>query len=157
MKRLSLFLMFAGLFASACNGQKQPDEIEEKDSQKEHSPQTNIIVNKKYDEAGNLIRYDSSYTYYYSNIENDSLLEDSLLGSFEKLLQQKYPFSGSSFFNDFFFDDSLMHHDFYKNDFFSERFRQNREQMDKLFREMDQMKNQFFWDQFQSDSLNVGE
>jgi len=107
-----------------------------------------IKVVLKYDENGNLIRYDSSYSYYYSNIENDTLLRDSIFDQFRFHFNQKYFFSEEPFFNDLFFQDSLLKFDFYKNDFFSNRFRSNMEHIDRLFNEMDSIKNQFFMDQF---------
>jgi hypothetical protein len=38
-------------------------------------------------------------------------------------------------------------YDFYKKDFFYDRFRNNMARMDSLFREMDIMKNDFFREQ----------
>ena len=42
------------------------------------NPQTSIKVDKKYDSKGNLIKYDSTYSYYYSNIKDNKNLEDSI-------------------------------------------------------------------------------
>ncbi len=43
-----------------------------------NQPKEDIKVNKEYDENGYLIRYDSTYTYYYSNIEGDEIVADSI-------------------------------------------------------------------------------
>ncbi len=51
-----------------------------------------------------------------------------------------------------FFEDSLLKYDFYKKDFFYNRFRNNMERMDSLFRGMDEMKNDFFNKQLQSEN-----
>ena len=114
------------------------------------TPKTNIIVNKEYDDKGNLIRYDSTYSSYYSNIETNKLLGDSVLNNFKNYFNQSYGFSNQPYFNNFFFEDSLLKYDFYKRDFFSNRFENNMEHMDKLFMEMDSLKNSFFYQQFQN-------
>jgi hypothetical protein len=123
---------------------------EKKDNLTKNAPKTDIKVNKEYDEKGNLIRYDSTYSSYYSNILNDTVLEDSIFNKFKSQFNQKYLFSQKSYFNDFFFQDSLLKYDFYKNDFFSERFKNNMQRMDMLFLEMDSMKNYFFEKQLQN-------
>jgi len=114
------------------------------------TPKTNIIVNKEYDDKGNLIRYDSTYSSYYSNIETNKHLGDSVFNNFKNYFNQSYVFSNQPYFNNFFFEDSLLKYDFYKRDFFSDRFQNNMDHMDKLFMEMDSLKNSFFYQQFQN-------
>ena len=63
---------------SGCNGQKWKKEIA--DTAKVNTPKTDIRVNKEYDENGNLIKYDSSYSYFYSNSKNNDGIRDSSLG-----------------------------------------------------------------------------
>lgn len=130
---------------NSCNGQEQDKSGA---LPLKSQPKTNIKVNKEYDKNGNLIKYDSTYSYYYSNIEGDTLLRDSIFDQFRTHFNQKYFFSEEPFFHDLFFQDSLLNFDFYKNDFFSKRFHNNMEHMDRLFHEMDSIKNQFFLDQF---------
>jgi len=129
----------------SCNGQYEKKE--DKNSEKKDAPNTNIKVNKEYDKNGNLIKYDSTYSSYYSHIGNDSILRDSLLKSFKEQFNQKYFFSNEPFFNDLFFQDSLLRYDFYKKDFFLNRFKRNMQDMDKLFGGMDSLKNNFFHNQ----------
>ena len=146
MKRLIFFAMMLSLSLSSCNGQK-------KDLQKDVTkiePKTDVKVNKEYDENGNLIRYDSTYTYVYSNID-DTAVRDSILANFKKHFNQQYKFSEDPFFNDLFFEDSLMQYDFYKNDFFMNRFKNNMMMMEDLFKEMDSIKNSFYQQQFIED------
>lgn len=136
----------------ACKGQEAENKSSNETEKKEENvkPQTSVVVNKEYDEDGNLVRYDSTYTYYYSNIEGDEKLADSLFNEFKTYFHSKYPFSYKPFFNDLFFEDSLLQYDFYKNDFFEERFKLNMERMEKLFQEMDSIKNEFFFKQFKN-------
>ena len=147
MKRIWLLLIAVTLIISGCNGQEKQIK-NDKLSDTKNAPKEDIVVNKEYDEHGNLIKYDSTYTNFYSNIENDTLAEDSIFTNFKKMFELEYPFSYKPYFDDFFFRDSLLKFDFYKKDFFTERFKQNREQTEKLFQEMDSIKNKFFNEQF---------
>lgn len=145
-------ILFVLIF-TGCRGQNaKPNESELLQNQ----PKTDIQVNKEYDENGNLIRYDSSYSYYYSNIQNEPVLGDSLLNEFKGYFNNNCFFSKDPFFNDLFFGDSLMNFDFYTKDFFLNRFRSNTNRFNSLFLEMDSIKNHFFMNQFQ-DSIIANE
>ena len=144
MKRISLIVLAFILILSSCNGQSVKEKKETADK---NLPKTDIKVNKEYDKDGNLISYDSTYSYFYSNILNDTILGDSIFSNFKNQFNQQYFFSQKPYFNDFFFQDSLLKYDFYKNDFFSNRFKNNMQQMDKLFMEMDSIKNYYFQQQ----------
>ena len=119
-----------------------------------NQPKEDIKVNKEYDENGNLIRYDSTYTYYDSNIEGDEIAADSIFNNFRNMFEDNYSFSTTPYFNDLFFEDSLLKYDFYKNDFFHERFMNNMQQMERLFWEMDSIENKFFMEQFPEKGKN---
>ena len=147
MKRTGYFVLAFLLCLISCNGQSVKGK---KDASVKNEPKTDIKVNKEYDEKGNLIGYDSTYSSYYSNILNDTVLRDSIFNNFKSKFNQEYLFSQKPYFNDFFFKDSLLKYDFYKNDFFSNRFKNNMERMDKLFLEMDSMKNFYFEKQFKN-------
>lgn len=149
MKSIGYIVLAFLLSLSSCNGQSVK---EKKDTSVKNTPKTDIKVNKEYDENGNLIRFDSTYSSYYSNILNDTVLSDSIFNNFKSLFNQKYLFSQQPYFNEFFFQDSLLKYDFYKNDFFWSRYKNNMQKMDKLFLEMDSMKNYFFEKQFQNPS-----
>lgn len=151
MKRICLSTILSVILLSSCAGHGEKKEDLSTDS---ISPKTDILVNKEFDEDGNLIRYDSTYTQFYSNIEGDTLLADSIFSEFKNRFNQRYPFSGESYFDNFFFQDSLLKYDFYTKDFFSERFRSNMKRMDSLFWQMDSVKNRFFMDQFPLNNQN---
>ncbi len=150
MKKIMTVLFFMSLIFTGCNGQKNKNTEDKTDK---NQPETNIIVNKEYDEDGNIIKYDSTYSYYYSNIENNQFVGDSLFNSFRKQFNKRYSFSDDPFFNNIFFQDSLLNFDFYKKDFFKDRFTKNWQHMNELFQEMDSVKNDFFKYQFQ-DTIN---
>ncbi|MCW8850360.1 MAG: hypothetical protein OQJ81_10320 [Melioribacteraceae bacterium] len=143
MKKIILgvlcLLSIAGCTTEKINGQQ-----ENVDTLATNKPQTKIIVNKEYDEFGNLVKFDSSYSYFYSNLQNDSTFGDSSYSLFQKDFFNSFPNIQKPFLNDIFFEDSLLNYDFYKDDFFSNRFRSNRKRFDKMFEEMDSLKNKFY-------------
>ncbi len=149
MKIVWMFVFFCiSLIFSGCN-EKIKNKNEEKDEMiSENLPQENIWVNKEYDEDGNLIRYDSTYTYYFSKAMENKAIADSIFKNFQKMFSESYPFSTKPYFDKLFFQDSLLKYDFYKKDFFYNRFRQNMQLLDKLFFEMDSVKNNYFLKQF---------
>ena len=153
MKQFWLLSIAIATIFSSCKGQTGSESNNVVDSL--NTPNTNIQVNKVYDDDGNLIRYDSTYTYYYSNIGDDSVLNDSIFNEFRKQFNIEYPFSNRDFFDEFFFQDTLLKYDFFRNDFFTERFRRNMEMMDKLFWEMDSLKNDFYMQQVPKKKKNT--
>ena len=150
-KWIIMFIAVSSVFWG-CNGQEVKKDKTKKLNDSilvaANQPKEDIKVNKEYDKDGNLIRYDSTYTYYYSNIEGNKTTADSIFNHFQTMFEQNYPFSVKPYFHHLFFQDSMLQYDFYKNDFFYKRFIKNRQQMDKLFREMDSVKNKFFMEQF---------
>jgi hypothetical protein len=142
MDLIAIALSFALI---SCSGQTNRKSETTSSTDK---PQTNIKVDKQYDNKGNLIKYDSSYSTYYSNIKDDKNKRDSIFSSFKNQFNKKYFFSSDPYFNDFFFQDSLLKYDFYKKDFFLNRFRNNMRMMDSLFWGMDSLKNSYFGKQF---------
>lgn len=148
-KWITLFVAVSLIF-SGCNGQEVKKDKNTSDTTliSGNQPKEDIKVNKEYDKDGNLIRYDSTYTYYYSNIEGNKIAADSIFNNFRNMFEDNYPFSTKPYFDNLFFEDSLLHYDFYKKDFFHDRFMQNMQRMDRMFWEMDSIKNKFFMEQF---------
>lgn len=140
MKKIILYLMIL-ILAGGCAA-KNSEAQSKKDNK--NKPQTKILVNKEYDENGNLISFDSTYSSFYSNVQNDSTLGDSLFSDFHSGFFNYFPDMQKPFLNDMFFEDSLLTYDFYKDDFFSKRFRLNRDKFDKLFERMDSIKNEYY-------------
>jgi hypothetical protein len=146
MKSISYLIIAALLVSNGCSGQTKNKENPKENP---NNPKTNIRVNKEFDKSGNLIRYDSTYTYFNSTIEKNPWLEDSIFNAFKEHFNKSYFFSKEPYFEHFFFNDSLLMKDFYKNDFFIHRFRNNSEAMDSLFLKMDKLKNDYFEKQFE--------
>jgi hypothetical protein len=145
MKFIGFQILAAILFSSGCFGQANDKGNLDV---KPNKPKTSIKVNKEFDKDGNLIRYDSTYSYSYSNNDIDPLLSDSVLNAFKDQFNKSYFFSNEPYFQHYFFNDSLMMNDFYKKDFFINRFRNNSQAMDSLFLKMDKLKNDYFDKQF---------
>src|SRR5512136_3308245 len=131
MIRIGIIAIALSVFSISCGGQKGKQSDESKAGS--NMPEANVKVDKQYDDNGNLIKYDSTYSYYYSNISKDPGKRDSIFDNFRKSFNQSFSFSKDPFFNDLFFQDSLLKYDFYKKDFFLNRFRNNMRQMDSLF------------------------
>lgn len=115
------------------------------------NPKVDIKVNKQYDEQGNLIGYDSTYTYSYSTSDGDFVVGDSVFDQFKSFFNHNQIFSNDPFFSNFFFEDSLSNDFFFNDDFFFDRFQKNMQEMDKFFGEMDSIKNSYLKSQLQSE------
>ena len=81
MKKLAIYMLMALSFFN-CQGQNTSEKKDSDLKKDTIQPKTNIQVHKEYDENGNLIRLDSTYTYFYSNIKNDSILERDIYKKF---------------------------------------------------------------------------
>ena len=108
------------------------------------TPQVEVKVNKQYDEHGNLIAFDSTYSSVWRHGWSDTTRMDSLFNAFRSPFGSSYPFLSDPFFNNMFFNDSLLYGDFFHDDFFTKRMELNRRHMDQLMHEMDSVKNRYF-------------
>ena len=139
-----IFFAFLLFFSFGCNAQVNKAQNKEKSNVHKIKPKTNIVVNKEYDKNGNLIRYDSTYSYFYSNVKGDSTLADSIFANFKGKVFNSFPDIKTPFWNNMFFEDSLLSYDFYKDDFFTKRFEMNMKKFEKLFKEVDMFKNEYY-------------
>ncbi len=155
MKRIVIFLVFPLLF-TACKAQtdKKADKgdsvISENLIPQNVQPKVDIKVNKKYDEDGNLIGYDSTYTWSYSTIQGDSTFinADTVYSEFSPLFNQQFPEFDNSFKRGFFDMDSLFYNDFLSPDYFYKRWHKELLEQENEFRRMDSLKNEFFKRQY---------
>lgn len=147
MKKL-LILFLIPLLVTSCTGQIDEKTKNETGKPKDESiqPKTDIRVNKEYDEDGNLIRYDSTYVWSYSNVQGDSMVVDidSVMSKFYPFLDSRQHFYFPRFGDDMFYDDSLFYHNFLNQDYFKKRWEDSRERMNKMMDEMDSIKSEFF-------------
>ncbi|OFX22001.1 MAG: hypothetical protein A2041_12300 [Bacteroidetes bacterium GWA2_31_9b] len=109
------------------------------------NPKVDVKVNKQYDENGNIIRYDSSYTYIYTYPDGRSeyLNMDSVYDQFKPYFFDRGFDMMQRPFNDFFELDSNMNHQFFDEDYFMKQFEQEMFRFDDLMHEMDSLRNLF--------------
>lgn len=114
-----------------------------------NEPEVNIKVDKKYDDDGNLIGYDSTYSYVYRSFNGDtmSLDMDSIFSGFQPFMRQNFDFYGGDPFSGFFERDSTFYHGFFDENYFQNRFLESRKQFEEMFRRMDSLKNDFYYEQ----------
>jgi hypothetical protein len=145
--RLTWMLMAVALIISSCQIKGQEGAESKKESAVRDSlnkPTVNIEVNKRYDDKGNVVGFDSTYTSFYSNVEGDTLKMDSLMKSFDRHFNLgKTSFFGRNF-DTLFFSDSLRHRDFFHDDFFLKRYELNDPYLRDMMRRMDSLKNNFY-------------
>ena len=138
---LSLLLSFS--FINCTGQQKTETNTSEKDT---IQPKISSKVHKEYDEDGNLISIDSTYSYFYSNIKNDSILEQKFFKDFKLGFDDNFKNVDSLFMKDFFFDTPLRMNDFYTDDFFENRFDMRQKSIRDIFKRMDSLKNSYYSD-----------
>ncbi|WP_452221917.1 hypothetical protein [Lacinutrix salivirga] len=139
MKKYILILSLA-LVSLSCNGQNPKEE--ENQIKTTETPKGTWKVDKEFDENGNLIRYDSIYTWSSStNYDKLSSIEkDSLLANFESKFFKNFSNLKQDSFEDLFTPDSLFTKHFFNNNFFENDF-------GKEFSELIKMKEQMIENQ----------
>ena len=133
MKTLKLFPLFCLIFFN-CTGQDK-----QKTKNQAINPDENITVNKEFDEHGNLIKYDSIYSYSYSS---GNKLNDSIKMQFKKHFNTHSLFN-DSFFEDFFQIDSTTGRFNHRN-FFFDGFTNQDEEIKSMMKRMDSIQQLFF-------------
>ncbi|MCB9426193.1 MAG: hypothetical protein H6584_04095 [Flavobacteriales bacterium] len=131
MKGLNLLLVTV-LSTVSCTGQtwEKIEESNAKPKWEKISPSGDYSVNKEYDEEGNLIKLDSTYTYSYSS-KLDGPMTDSLRIEIQKR------------FGEFGFS---INHDFFGDSFFESS--SPNEIMDQMHQRMDSIQKRFFDESF---------
>ena len=145
MKKIVLVGLSGIFILISCTGQKKMDkDLAQLDTIK---PKTNYSVHKEYDENGNLISVDSTYSYFYSNIKGDSVRENEIFNQFKMDFGDNFRSMDSLFMNDFYSGMPLNLNDFYTDDFFQQHFEMNHGNIEKIFKQMDSLKNSFYIEQ----------
>lgn len=154
-KRSSLLILLvtASIVIASChektNGQDNRNFQKDQASVAQDSlnkPKVDIKVNRRYDEKGNLIGFDSTYSSFYSNIKGDTSRMDSLMSRFDRYYNRNHSSFFDSQFNSLFFTDSLLYPDFFHKDFFMKRYEMNDDYLKSMMHRMDSIKNRFYWD-----------
>ena len=146
------------LLLSSCNEKTRGQNPKEKNRTSSiakdslNKPKVNIKVNKRYDDKGNVIGFDSTYTSFYSNIQGDTSRMDSLMGSFDRYFKHDHSLFFDNQFNSLFFNDSTRYHDFFHDDFFMKRYELNDPYLRSMMNRMDSIKNHFYHERNKRDN-----
>jgi hypothetical protein len=142
---LSLFII-CGCDSPAAKKVAQKLEKQKTETARDSAnPKTSVTVNKKFDDKGNLLRYDSTYSYHYSTpFGNRSIGADTLYRHFKSwYLGSSYDSLFNRRLGDLFFNDTLFKYDFLQPDYFSKRFELNQSYLQNMLRQMDSLKSDY--------------
>ncbi len=139
------------ILAIALIGKGSPAQDDGEASQKSHAqederPHVRWEVNKKTDEEGNVIRYDSTYTWSYTNMEGDSVSVsvDSVMRSFRDYFNEHFPTMWERSVENPMLRDSIFYRDFFWEDYFRDRWERDRFRIRDMMDRMDSLRNSFF-------------
>jgi len=155
MKKFILLLALA-LLSISCNGQK--NETKKSESNVIEEPKGTWKVDKEFDENGNLIRYDSIYS-WSSNSKFDNLSSadrDSLMQSFKSRFFSDFSKFENEGFEDIFSNDSVFSNHFFNDDFFDSNFGKEFMDIDRIRQQMIERQKQFL-EKYQSEFIKPEE
>ena len=150
--------LFSVLFVFvSCNAQEDKDNKLSQNNDPELAeakPKESWKVDKEFDEDGNLIRLDSTYTWSFSSDGKEVSPEtiDSLMDNFRLRLNSDYP----SMFNDdlfgFFTRDSIGTNSFFQEDFFMKNWQNRMEEMEEMIQKSDSIHKEYL-DEFRKKQI----
>ncbi|RAW02602.1 hypothetical protein DQQ10_00350 [Pseudochryseolinea flava] len=143
---LAMMMTLLALLVSSCDkdSRSQIAQLKKNSADSVMKPKIDIKVNRRFDEKGNMIGFDSTYTSYYSNMSGDTAGMDSLMGSFDRYFKKDHPLFFKNQFDPLFFNDSTRYPDFFHNDYFMRRYELNDQYMRGMMQQMDSIKNKFY-------------
>ncbi|MEO8933136.1 MAG: hypothetical protein ABI295_02425 [Xanthomarina sp.] len=151
-----ILLFMVGLLSMSCNGQKneQKTETKESDGKLVHQPKGTWKVDKEFDENGNLIRFDSIYSWSsHGKFDNfSSSNKDSLMKSFKSRFFTNYSGFENDGFEDVFSQDSLFIKHFFNDDFFGSDFGNDFMDIDRLKQQIISKQKKFL-EKYQSEFI----
>lgn len=133
-KKITISLFFV-LAALSCTGQKQKEPF---------VPKTDIKVTKEYDKHGNLIRLDSTYTYFYSSTIHDTLFSDVYENEFKSKFYNQFKSIDSLFKKDYFLKNYFQHDLFLDENYFEDNFYNNQQEIEKVMKRLDSLRHYYF-------------
>ncbi|MDO5988458.1 hypothetical protein Q4Q39_13680 [Flavivirga amylovorans] len=160
MKKCILLLLTV-LLSVSCNGQKSETKKEEPKNSKNNiveEPKGAWKVDKEFDENGNLIRYDSIYSWSSDSKLNNlsSIDRDSLMQSYKSRFFSSFSKFENQGFEDVFSQDSLFSKRFFNDDFFGSSFGKDFMDIDKIRQQMIARQKKFL-EKYQSEFIKPEE
>lgn len=152
MKTIKIMLVsFLFLVFSGCNSQTRKGNLQLAETKATRltgdsldKPRIDVKVNRQYDNKGNLVRFDSTYSYFYSGPKGSMHSgNDSVFSSFRSFFEKSYPDLMDRHNNSIFFNDSLFKYDFFNDDYFQKRFELNNKLFENMYQQMDSIKRDF--------------
>ncbi len=146
-----------GLLSGSCNSQKndtEKTEIKESEGTVVEQPKGSWKVDKEFDDDGNLIRYDSIYSWSSNGKLNNlsTVDEDSLLQAFKSRFFTNFSDFKNNGFNDVFSKDSLFSKHYFNDDFFGSDFGKDYMDIDKITQQMIARQKKFL-EKYQSEFI----
>ena len=150
-------LVMIGLLSLSCYSQNNDiknTESKDRDEKIIKDPNATWKVDKEFDENGNLIRYDSIYSWSSDDKYNNLSLSarDSLIQSFKSRFFTDFSGFENQGFEDIFSKDSLFSNHFFNDDFFRSDFGSDFMDIDKIRRQMI-ARQKFFLEKYQSEFI----
>ncbi len=147
-----LFLVFSGCEGQTKKENSQLAEVGKVNMLKGDSsvkPKIDVKVNRQYDDKGNLVKFDSTYSYFYSSPKGSMHLgNDSVFSSFRSFFEKSYPNIMDRNNRNIFFNDSLFKYDFFNDDYFQKRFELNNKIFENMYQQMDSIKKGFLKEKY---------
>jgi hypothetical protein len=144
--------MSLGVIGTSCSqhGREGDSAIAEKQisspSDSLKKPNVNVTVNRRYDDKGNLIGFDSTYSSYYSTRQGDTLRMESMMRNFGPYAGHNHSGFFGQQFNPLFFNDSLRHPDLFGNDFFIKLYDLDNPYLRGVMRHADSIRTRLYRD-----------
>ena len=156
MKKYVLVAILA-LSSLSCNSQNKDSTANETQNRKdelEETPKGSWKVDKEFDENGNLIRYDSIYS-WSSNNKIEHLTEkdkDSVIASMKSRFFKNFSKFEDQGFDQLFANDSLFTNRFFNDDFFNSDFGSEFMDIDRIRQQMLERQRRFL-EKYQSEFI----
>lgn len=138
-------------FSCSSQGEQADKIVTTEDNKKELTePKGSWRVNKEYDADGNIIKFDSIYTWSSSTMPRD-LDSDSIFKEMQSMMQKRFSMRSPSGIHGFEANDSInsqfVPRAFFEDDFFSDGSPFGGFQRDAMMERMEAIRRQFFNDQ----------
>ena len=147
MKHIYMALSASLFLFIGCQGQKNDTTAKSEKSKIAEEPKGSWKVNREFDEAGNLIRYDSIYSWSSAAADNknnfSTMNRDSIFQSFRSQFSRNFSGVDDMMGNGLFDQDSLFIKRFFADDFFESEFGQDFMDLDQMHQHMQSMQKQF--------------
>ncbi|AUC77093.1 hypothetical protein [Olleya sp. Bg11-27] len=155
--KISILLFVMGLLSVSCNGQKSDTintGIQDNKNKVVTQPKGTWKVDKAFDKEGNLIKYDSIYSWTSRGDLNtlSHVEKDSILRSLKSRLFTAFSDFENDGFDAVFSEDSLFSKQYFTDDFFGSEFGQDYMDIEKITQKMFARQKRFL-EKYQSEFI----